>query len=294
MKLNGANDHEKFLNLCNLPYKEQAVWFLNAAWNDAGQRDAEKIWNYSNKCASLDLQNGASGAGLDEFLAHKFLEEFGETLTVRELRTKLREVGAISETDRPKLVPLTHYLVFRYNFNWHHLVNASQGDNQEEIRKAQDMLRSVQAAFKEAERSAHEAKQAQIELNAALAELKKQEAEYNGKIADAQKRSEEGGVVSRNKAKAELAQLQAEDPLPLRRAKISTEAAVKKAERTKIAADAALADAVKQVAEAEAYLNEVKSRSGSAQGGLWWIERELHEAKKYLPTAKGGDRKSVV
>jgi len=291
MTLNGANDHDKFVSLCELTYNEQAVWFLNASWLTVGEREAEKLWNYTHKCAELDLQNGAAGNGLDEMLAHKFLEEFGETLTVRELRNKLREVGAIGEAERPKLVPLTHYLVFSYNFNWHNLVNASQGDNQEEIQRAQQMLKQVQEAFKEAERSAQEAKVAQQELAVALKELHAQEAEYNNKIADAQKRSEGGGVVSRNKAKAELAQLQAEDPLPLRRAKISTEAAVKRADKTKIAAEAALADAEKKVYEAETYLNEVKSRSGSAKGGLWWIERELHEAKKYMPTSKGGIHK---
>ncbi len=37
--------------------------------------------------------------------------------------------------------------------------------------------------------------------------------------------------MSRNKAKAELAQHLAEDPLPLRRAKITTEAAHKKADK---------------------------------------------------------------
>ena len=94
-----------------------------------------------------------------------------------------------------------------------------------------------------------------------------------------------------NKAKAELAQLQAEDPLPLRRAKITTEAAVKKAEKTKRAAEETLEEVKRRVEEAEAYLKKVKAQCGSAQGGIWWIERDLHEAKKYMPTAKGGIRK---
>merc|ERR1711862_880366 len=75
-------------------------------------------------------------------------------------------------------------------------------------------------------------KAAQEELEAALAEVKAQEDAYNGKIADCERRSEEGGVVSRNKAKAELAQLKAEDPLPLSRA-ITLEAAHKRAEKTR-------------------------------------------------------------
>jgi len=286
--MEGANDHEKFVNLCNKKYKEQGVWFLNAFWNDLGEQEAERIWNYVGKCSELDLQDKEEGCGLDEMMAHKFLEEFKETLTVRELRAKLRSVGAIGETERPKTVPLTHYLVFRYGYDWHILVNATQGDNQEELQKAQKMLDEVNKALKNAEEAAKNARIAENELQAALKALHKEEEEYNGKIADAQKRSESGGVVSRNKAKAELAQLQAEDPLPLRRAKITTEAAVKKAEKTKIAAEQTLTVVKEKVKEAEDYLQQVKSQCGSAAGGIWWIERELHEAKKYMPTAKGG------
>jgi len=154
------------------------------------------------------------------------------------------------------------------------------------------------------------------------------------------------GVVQRNKAKNELAQHLSEDPLPLRQAKITQEAATKKAERARIAADAAhhaaesarveaekaqreakiAADAahaakveaerVKQEAErdheeaehsrvaaeraadeasrsaqicvekfeeTQRYLDEVRSRPGNFQGSLWWIDRDLQEAKKYMP-----------
>lgn len=115
-----------------------------------------------------------------------------------------------------------------------------------------------------------------------------------------------------NKAKAELAQHLAEDPLPLRKAKITQEAAVKKAERATAAAAAARQEAVEatkrsaaakeesvkakaaaeaKVAEAEAFLQEVKSKPGAAEGAIWWIERELHEAKAYKPERHGGYRK---
>ena len=44
----------------------------------------------------------------------------------------------------------------------------------------------------------------------------------------------------------------------------------------------------RQVAEAEAYLEEVKSKSGNGQGSVWWLQRELEEKKKYMPKSKGG------
>ena len=51
-----------------------------------------------------------------------FLEKFNETLTVRELRAKLRSTGALEEKERPKVVPLIHYLLFKHNVDWHVLV----------------------------------------------------------------------------------------------------------------------------------------------------------------------------
>jgi len=38
--------------------------------------------------------------------------------------------------------------------------------------------------------------------------------------------------------------------------------------------------------EAENYLKEVKKKGGVALGSIWWLERELTEAKKYLPQRK--------
>jgi len=132
----------------------------------------------------------------------------------------------------------------------------------------------VQAAFIESDARAKEAteaerpfKQAQDELNAALADLKAQEDSYENQKNDLTQRSQTGGNVSRNKAKAELEILLREDPLPLRRAKLNTEAAERRADKArapfkaaKEIADAALAEAQRQLQEAIDYLNEVKSK----------------------------------
>jgi len=107
------------------------------------------------------------------------------------------------------------------------------------------------------------------------------------------KKTTEGGVVAQNKAKAELAAHLASDPLPLNRAKLNTEAATKKAEKARAEADMALEEAKKRFDEADKYLAEVTSRSGSAQGALWWINKDLQEAKKYMPQKKGGIVKPI-
>jgi len=161
-----------------------------------------------------------------------------------------------------------------------------------------------------------EAAQAEEELRRALEELHAQENAYNNKKQELERKSEDNnlGVVQRNKAKNELAQHLSEDPLPLRRAKLTTEAATKKAEKARLAAEEAqrrseqaaveakkaqhAAEEATEVArekaqemeqkfaEAEAFLEEVKSRPGGGQGAIWWIGRELAEAKKYMPKRK--------
>merc|ERR1712137_1172597 len=356
--LPGKNDNEKLNALCGKTYKEQAVWFLNGFWEDFASKEAEQLWAYVHKCADLDLELHSGGCGLDEMKAHVFLEQFDETLTVRELRAKLRSTGAIGEADRPKLVPITHYLLFKYNADWHTLVNSSQGDNSKEIAQAQALLDEVSVAFDEAKRTATAAanalreaeaseakaktreaesqqaagaaRAAQQELEEALRALQAEEKAYNDKKEELERKSTQGGVVSMNKAKAELAQHLAEDPLPLRKAKITQEAAVKRADKARQAAEEAaqaasharqaaetaakeatqarqaaesarqasavakakaedaLAAAEAKFKEAEAYLEEVKSRPGCAHGAIWWMDRELHEQRKYLPTSRGG------
>jgi len=286
--LKGSNDSEKLADLTSKNYKGQAVWFLNAFWNDFADKEADKIWDYKHKHDKLDLQKGASGNELDELNAHRFLEQIDTTMTVQELRNYIRSIGV----DRVKYIPLVHYLLARYKADLHKLVTASQGDNQAEVEKAQSLLDAAQAALKDSEVKAKEAAAAEAELKAALAELKKQEDEFNSKTAEFTKKSETGGVVAQNKAKAELAAHLSSDPLPLRRSKLNTEAATKKAEKARLAADESLEVAKKRFQEAENYLKEVSARSGSAKGALWWIDRQLHEARKFMPQKKGGLAKS--
>merc|ERR1711868_50299 len=120
--------------------------------------------------------------------------------------------------------------------------------------------RQQDAKEKEAEAVKQEApfKAAQEEVEAALAEVKSQEDAYNSRTEELKQKSETGGVVSRNKAANELAQHLAEDPLPLRKAKITAEAAVKRSEKATQAAatartnaEAAANNATQARAEAE-------------------------------------------
>jgi DNA repair exonuclease SbcCD ATPase subunit len=364
--LAGGNDSAKLATLCSLPYKHQSVWYLNAFWLEGAEQEAETIWDFVQRAGKIDNAK-FDGNALDEMEAHRFLEQIADAHTVLEMRAKLRSTGAIAQNERPKEVPLTHYYLFKYGTDWHRLVNASQGDNSAEIAEAQHKLKAVQSAFDAADARAREAKAAADdakaradaakrtenealareaeareaeapfkaaceELEAARADVKAQEDAYNSKTQQLKEASESGGVVSRNKAKVQLDAHLAEDPLPLRKAKLTLEAAQKKAdrarapfqekrqaaevaraaaeearhaaeaakaeadaaaaaaERAKNASIAAVEEAGRKLEEAEAYLEELKSRPGAAFGAMWWINRELTEKKKFLPTAKGGLR----
>jgi len=270
-----------------LTYTQQAVWFLNGFWHEH-DKDAELLWSWVQAFAKLDLQSGMTGNGLDEMNAHRFLEQYKETMTVQEMRNKMRSTGALEPNERPKTSALIHIAIVKYNLDWHALVNASQGSNPAELKKAQQQLEEVRIAFEKCREAEAPFKAAQEEVETALREVKSQEDSYQGKISDAKKRSEEGGAVSRGKASAELAQLLAEDPLPLRKAKITLEAAQKRAEKARAPFLEAREKAENSFKEAEAYLEEISKKGGTPMGSVFWLNRQLHEQKKYQPTAKGG------
>merc|ERR1712063_211818 len=226
--LPGSNDSEKLATLCSYSYKDQAVWFLNAFWTKGLGGETERLWGYVQQNNELDLENHADGCALDEMKAHVFLEKFSETLTVREMRDKLRSTGAIGQSERPKLVPLIHYLLFRYDSDWHHLVNATQGDNQEEIERAQQMLKAVQEAYRLAEQRDREATAALKEAQAAEKEAKAREADAKAREADAKAREAEAKAAEAD-AKAKEADAKSKEAAAVAREEeaLATESAAK-------------------------------------------------------------------
>merc|ERR1712137_1430686 len=221
--LPGASDHDKLQALSKLTYKQQAVWFMNGFWEQT-EKDAEKLWQYVHTCADLDMENHENGCGLDEVNAHRFLEVYGETLTVRELREKLRSTGALEASERPKIVPITHYLLFKYNVDWHVLVNASQGDNSEEIKKAQAMLEEVQAAFRESDEKHRQAAASLRAAEQAAKEAADREADAKSTQAAAQA-SADAAKAKENDAKEKEAEAVKQEA-PFKAAQEEVEAAL--------------------------------------------------------------------
>ena len=134
---------QKFKELTSKNFTEQAKWFLNGFWDDVSN-DAEFIWKCVHLCHEIS-KNKAKGNELDEFEAHRFLEKLGETLSVAEMREKLRDI----DIDFNKMMALTEYLIFKYKKSVKQVVESPQGDNKVEMNKAEALVAASQAAFDE-------------------------------------------------------------------------------------------------------------------------------------------------
>ena len=97
------------------------------------------------------------------------------------------------------------------------------------------------------------------------ADALQRETAYNQRTEQLKKESEEGGVVARNRAKVQLDAHLAEDPLPLRKAKITLEAANKKAERVRAPFQAATEVAAAARAKAETSREEAEAARKQAE-----------------------------
>jgi hypothetical protein len=355
-----ASDLEKIKEFNQLSYKEQALKFLNIYWDREPLvlKDSpdllEEVWNTKAEFVKLDKSNGEEGKELSEFDAHRILEKFGSTMTVQQFRKVFQDI----DVDHDHQMSLLEYLIFKHQASWKTVANAPVSNSskvnqaQQYVSEAQKELQNALTACEKAKeelalaldanRKASDeeskalekeasAKEAEEEVNKAklaneesLNEVKRIEKEKEDRIKELEEKSTDQslGIVKRNRAKAELEQAKQEDSLPLRKAKISQEAAVrrlnkavktaasetaiatearrlaseakelsivaaKKSEEAKTASETAVEVAEKAFQDAEKFLEEVKSKfSGSSEGSLWWMDRELAEAKRYLPKSK--------
>eukprot|EP00727_Mastigamoeba_balamuthi_P004358 m51a1_g13920 hypothetical protein (428) ;mRNA; r:813673-815143 len=208
------------------------------------------------------------------------------------------------------------FVMYRFRLQIVDVINAPQGENKEEVAKAQAVVAAAQRAVDDmtakletsraaeaaSKKAAEAAWYAEQENKKALEELHAQERAFEARKSELEgaKNDASVGVVKRNKAANELEQLLAEDPLPLRKAKINQAAAVKKAEKASAAAseakakaeadaravEAATREAEARLQEAVDYLEKVKKMGGTAQGDIWWMQREITEKRKYMPSSK--------
>jgi len=223
-------------------HQDQAVFFLNAFWPDLDTKEAENTWGFCQTFIELDknewgaLPEGkksetwSEGASLDEFWSHKFLEKYGKTLTVIQLRDTLKKI----DLDFDKRMSMVEFLLFHYGFDVKTLLSRPQGTN-EELKKAQQALGEVKK-----------------EIDA----IEKKKADLEAKVA--------AGGVKGNTAKNELEQLLNSDPTNLNRAIVTAEAAVRKAQKaTGLQPQGALYWIDRELQESKKY--KPKSKGGTAK-----------------------------
>jgi hypothetical protein len=222
-------DKEKFNTQCAKPYAAQCIFFLNAFWPELAQ-EAENVWKVYKKFVELD-NNNENGSSLDSFNSNRLLEALGQTMTALQFR---EEFGKLDQNFDKKASAL-EYLVYRYKVQIKELLVRPQGTD-EQLEEAQRAMKKVQD-----------------EIDRIEAEKKRLEEIASG----------EGFKATR--AKNELAQLLAQDPLALNKAQIDAKLAVKRAQQ---------------------------ANNLTAQGQLWWINKQLEEAAKYKP--KSNLKKSEI
>lgn len=291
------------------------------------------------------------GCDLDEMKSHHILESMGETMTVMELRKHLKAL----DLDNNKRMAISEYLLDKYKKTPQELVKAPQGDvdpaelaaavaacdaASDALAKASDEAEAAAAALEASVKAAAAAAEAKAEADTKLEASQKAEAEVKAAEAELQASVDEiknleqtkadkiakfnaliddpsTGGVKRGRAVQEKAALEAEDELPLRKAKITQTAALKRVTKLRVkaeestaaasaaataaaeakdasdkasaeaatakeAADKAKAEADTAMAAAQAALDNLKSKGGgSPQGKLWWMERTLNEKAKF-------------
>jgi len=306
-----AEQQAAWSEIVSKKYSDQAIWFLNGFWDDV-QGNAEDVWKWVELFSELDQDKKGDGCELDEFWSHKFLESLGETMTVIEMREKFRTI----DVDFNKRMSLIEFLSYHFKKSIQDVIDAPQGDNQEEIEAAQAAVEAAQkavddmverlneatsasdaadaaaakakAASDAAEAAAAPYRAAVAENEKALEELHAQEKAYQDKKAALEKTKNDMsiGVVKRNKAANELDQLLGEDPLPLRKAKINQEATVRKMEKAAKPFNEASAKAEAAKNEAEAKANAAAEAKAQAEAAVREAESMLQAAVDALQEAK--------
>jgi hypothetical protein len=238
---------ERFTKIGKLPYTKQAIFFLNGLWAEHHQ-NAEKVWEFAHGIVKMDPK-GENGFELEEFEAHKFLEAFAEPMTALELRDHLKKI----DLNEDHHMSLLEFLVDHFKAKIELLMSRPQDFNMDDKKDEADIEKLIKMANEEIER----AKEA---LNHVNEEIKKLEATKH----DLEQKSALDGVKGRT-AKQQLYALLNEDPTALNAAVLHAEAAVRKARKMM-----------------EEIINGGKTTLHT-QGTMWWMDRELAEAKKYKP-----------
>jgi hypothetical protein len=206
-----AEEAEKFNAVAHSPLENQAVYFLNAFWEEGVGEKAEDIWKYYEKFIELqkvqhktetegkdDAPEFKEGPDLPELYSLKFLESFGKALSAIAFRQEFKKI----DVNFDKKMALIEFLLHEFKRSVGELMAKPQASSPE--------LEAAQKAYAEV----------MVEVNKIEAEKAKLE------------KDSKGDGVKAKAAKNALEQLQRAEHVELDKAVVRAEAAVKKAQRT--------------------------------------------------------------
>ena len=196
---------------------------------------SEFLWKCVQTMNNIS-KDKAKGAELDELEAHRFLEHLGETLTVAEMRARLREI----DVDFNRKVAMIEYLMQKFNKGVAETLSAPQGEaSAGAVAEAEAMVNAAQQAF----------------------EAVAKELEAQREALAAQKEAEDASVAAKNDAD------QAADQAAKKEAasKRAAQDAAHDAEEANHKADVAVHKA-QEAKESEAYAQGKASEAEAAAG----------------------------
>ncbi len=261
----------KFTAIGHLQYKHQAMFYLNAYWREFGEKNKEKIWEYTHEMAKLDPKK-EQGCELDELTAHKFLENVKEAMTAIELREELRKI----DLNNDHHMSLLEYLVHRFGGDVLTLVTRPQ-ENSLKVKEI-----DIEVTIQEFRRHIEEANRDLPKAQAALEQVRLEIAKIEATKRDLEEKSKLEGVKGKTNLQLLNAFL-AEKHHALDESLIHAEAAVRIVKHTAEAQAKKLTEFISNSQNLSAGGVELSVHN---QGSVWWVERELEEVKKYQPPKK--------
>ena len=349
-----GDDIKKLHSITKQTYRDQAIWFLNHHTDSHHDLQlSEIVFKVHKKCLECDEQK-KSGHAISELDAHLILEFIGKPVTQSAFRKYFLEIDQSLKIS----VPLVIILFFYFDADWKVLVNQSECYNGLELDAAKDSLlqaqTKLQGAIDAQKKSSQEAEEADVAMEnsrrqqeilskaimdcrmeeESFAEAKKQAEEALEQVTNQESKAhqkkeeldsivnyESNGIVTKNKAKAELKIMEYEDPLPLRKARLKNENAVKNlrkstnaSKQARVAAEDAKEKTEKAMDEASVAKEKATNAAKIAEatipkardaiedlkvlidelmknltlpwGSLFYIDREVKEAESFLPKEK--------
>lgn len=280
---------ERFKALGEKPFAAQAKWYINAYWEkifkgEANAGNREQLFKaFSIICGLSD--DGRNGNSVGQWKAHQFLEKADAAITWEKFKLRFGRM----DIDVNNRLSLVEYLLFRFDGDVKFLVNAPQ-KVLPGLEEAEEILEKSRLAHEECVRQ----KEAAAALHKQILEFKERfdaiSEKFQKKIdtatslvkrnmAVAQLNAHKSGARARRKGITEL------DPEKLHTLEIKQGAAVRKQR-------AAARKAKKALQKAEEKVAVLKASATSGEGLMWWLERELEDAKKSM-SQKDYERKKV-